>query len=118
MTRSAAIAWLVSPDGTPLAELPFTMRSTRGLDNTGGWIYGADDSGNIEISVLIDGQIMGGSMNFKVAPIAGSVAARMASALAFASHVVAPNVVQIAGEFGPFHDLTSLPREEPLVEPA
>jgi hypothetical protein len=109
---------VVSPDRTPLGEMSFMMRSTRGLDNTGGWIYGADDSDSVEISMLVDGQFMGGSINFKVAPIAGSVAALIAPALTFASHVVAPNVLQIAGEFGPFSDFSPLPREEPLVEAA
>jgi hypothetical protein len=109
---------VISPERSPLAEMSFLMRSTRGLDKTGGWIYGADDSGSIEVSMLIDGQVMGGSIKFTVAPIAGSVAARIAPALAFASEVVAPNVLQIAGELGPYEDFSPLPREEPLVEPA
>lgn len=109
---------VASPDHNPLAEMSFLMRSTRGLDNSGGRIYGADDSGSVEISMLLDGQLRGGTINFTVAPIAGSVAARMTSALDFASQVVAPNILQIAGEFGPFENFSPLGRVEPLVEPA
>lgn len=109
---------IAGPEETLLAERGFTMRSTRGVDNVSGWIHGTDDSNTIDIDMLIDAQTRGGTINFKVAPVAGGVAARIVDALEFASHVVSPNMLQVAGEFGPYNDFSPLPSDEPLVEPA
>lgn len=109
---------VVSPGGAGLAELGFTMRSTRGLQRTAGWISGSDDSGHLEVNMLIDDETRDGSIRFQAGALAGSVAARVLPALSFASHVMAPNVLQIAGEFGPFWDFSPLPSPKPLEKPA
>jgi hypothetical protein len=109
---------VVSPGGAELAGLGFTMRSTRGLQRTAGRISGTDDSGHLEVNMLIDDESRNGSIRFQAGALAGSVAARVLPALSFASHVVAPNLLQIAGEFGPFSDFSPLPSPKPLEEPA
>lgn len=109
---------VVTPDATELAQLNFTMRSTRGLTNTAAWVSGTDDSGHLAISMLVDNESRSGTINFQVSPIANSVAARVLPVLSFASKVVAPNVLQVAREFGPFTDFSPLPSPDPLVEPA
>jgi hypothetical protein len=94
------------------------MRSTRGLSNTAGWVSGTDDSGQLAISMLVDSESRSGTINFQVSPIANSAASRVLPMLRFASNLMTPNVLQVAGEFGPFTDFSPLPSPEPLVDPA
>jgi hypothetical protein len=109
---------ILNPDQLELAQLRFTMRPTRGIENKGAWVHGTDDSGHLSAAMLIDEETRAGSINFKLAPLAGLMATNVLPALWFARNVAAPNILQIAGEVGPFFDFSPLPESEPLAEPA
>jgi hypothetical protein len=109
---------IVEPSGTALAELGFAMSSTTGLDGTGVWTHGEDDSGTLATEALVDGTALGGKINFTVKPLAGRSASKSLPAANFASHLAAPNRLQVAAEYGPFLDFSPLPAGDPLVHPA
>jgi hypothetical protein len=109
---------IVDPEGTVLADLGFAMSSTTGLERTGAWVHGLDDSGTLAVEYLIDATAMGGRVNFSIQPLPGCEASKTLAAVTFASHLASPNVLQVAAEYGPFLDLTPIGSSEPLVPPA
>lgn len=110
---------VVAPDGTVLAELGFTVSSTTGMDRTGSWAEGIDDTGILTSESTLDATSQTGGIKFELAPLAGLHATKARPVVTFASHVVAPNRLQVAGEYGPFHDYSPLPEgADPLVPPA
>ncbi len=88
---------IVAPDGTVHAELGFAMSSTTGMDGTGVWTHGMDDSGTHATEVLIDATTAGGKINITFQPLAGCGAAKALAAVIFASHLASPNRLQVAG---------------------
>lgn len=109
---------LAAPDGIVLADLTFTMSATTGLDGTGAWTQGLDESGTLAIESLVDATAMNATVKFTVKPLAEREAAKVASAVLFASHLSAPNLLQMAGEYGNYFDFAAISISEPLVEPA
>ncbi|MCO1593831.1 hypothetical protein M8C17_01475 [Micromonospora sp. RHAY321] len=109
---------IVDRDGVALAELGFAMSSTSGLDRTGSWAHGTDDSGILDTESLIDATAMGGTISWAIRSLVGHQASRALAAVNFASHLASPNVLQVAGEYGPFADLTPIAPGDPLVDPA
>ena len=77
-----------------------------------------DDSGILAMESLLDTTAMGGSINFEIHPLAGREANMILTAVTFASHLTSPNVLQVAGEYGPFSDITPIRLSEPLIDPA
>jgi len=109
---------IVAPDGSVLAGLGFVMASTTGLDATGAWAHGTDDSGTLATEGLLDATAMGGKLSFTLRPLAGLEASKALAAVTFASHLASPNRLQIAGEYGDFHDYSPIGSSDPLVPPA
>jgi hypothetical protein len=109
---------IVDPDGAVLAELRFEVTSTRGEGGAGFWAHGVDDSGTLETESFIDTATQGGTINFRIRPLAGLEANKALAPVTFASKVMSPNVLQVAAEYGPFREFTPLPSSEPLVPPA
>jgi hypothetical protein len=109
---------VVTPDGAALSELGFAASSTTGLDGTGAWVHCTDDSGVLETDMLLDATAATGKIEFTLHPLADRGAAKSLAAVVFASHLRAPNRVELAGEYGPFSDLIALPGSDPLVDPA
>lgn len=109
---------IVAPDGAVLAELAFAMASTTGMDATGAWTHGTDDSGTLATEGLLDATAMSGTINFTVQPLIGIEANTAVAAVTFASHLVSPNLLQVAGAYGDFHDYSPVGSRAPLVPPA
>jgi hypothetical protein len=109
---------VVTPDGAALSELGLAASFTTGLDRTGAWVHCTDDSGVLETEMLLDATAATGKIDFMLHPLAGRGAAKSLAAVVFASHLCAQNRVELAGEYGPFSDLTELPGSDPLVDPA
>ncbi|TDD57690.1 hypothetical protein E1263_22625 [Kribbella antibiotica] len=109
---------IVDPDGTSLAELTFTMSSATGLDRTGSWGQGSDESGVLSAEFLLDGTALSGTCNFTLAPVAGLDARKVLPALRFAAALTTPNTLQASTEYGPFRDFSAIPAGDPLAEPA
>lgn len=109
---------IVGPDRSVLAEIRFAMASTRGADSSGVWAHGTDDSGTLDTESFLDATAQSAQVNFTIRPLTGLGASKSLAAVAFASHLSSPNVLQIAGEYGPFHDYHPIPSSEPLVDPA
>jgi hypothetical protein len=95
---------IVGPDRTVLAELSYALTSTSGAQRTGVRAHGEDDSGLIEVESLFDVETQIGTMNYTVKPLVGVVASKALPVLTFARHLCAPNVLRVAGEYGPFED--------------
>jgi hypothetical protein len=109
---------ILDPAGAVVAEIGFAMSSTTGLDGTGTWAQGLDDSGTLAMESLIDVTAMSCRLNFTIEPLGGREASKVLGAVTFASRLASPNVIQIAGEYGPFFDFTPIGLNEPLVDPA
>ncbi|GAA2079255.1 hypothetical protein IDH50_01945 [Aeromicrobium tamlense] len=115
---------ILNPNGDVLGELGFAMTATRGIGGTGNWSRGIDDSRTLETEGFfhvetVDGlPAGGGKMNFSLQPLAGLEAFKAVAAVTFGSHLVAPNRLEVAGEFGPFQDFCAIEALEPLVHPA
>jgi hypothetical protein len=109
---------IVDPEGSVLGELAFAMSSTTGLDRTGAWAHGIDDSGILAVESLLDATAMGGKIQFTLQPLAGLEASKALAAVTFASNLATPNSLQVAGEYGAFSDFSPIGSSEPLMDPA
>ena len=110
---------VVDPEGTTLAELGFTMRSTAASDGTGAWATGTDPSGVMENEGFFDtAPDAVQRFNFTLAPLGGQVAATVQPAVRFARHLEAPNKIQLAGPVGMFNDMTELDGAQGMVPPS
>lgn len=109
---------IVGPDGTVTPALRFSMTTTTGIEGTGLWAQGEDETNTVTVETLIDTSDMSGKINFAVRPLAGLLAERCLPAVTFSSHLVAPNVIEVAAEFGDFAKFTDIATAEPLVAPA
>ncbi|WP_345710231.1 hypothetical protein [Kineococcus glutinatus] len=109
---------IVDAAGEVLAELNMNQATTAGLDGTGTWTRGVDDSGLLESEALIDLTSLSGQINFTLHPLEGREASKALAALTFAAHLQAPNNLQVAGEYGPFMDFTPIKASEPPALPA
>lgn len=105
------------PDGTAGHPVAFALASTTGLDGTGTHAQGSDESGLVRVEGLIDAQDMSGTFSFSIGELSGAEAAAVLPAAEFAADLVHPSTLQIAGRYGPFHDVFQIPETEPLIEP-
>jgi hypothetical protein len=106
---------IVSPDGTVIAELSFTLTKTSGPQGTGIRAHGEDDSGLIEVEALFDVETQVGTMLHTLKPLTGVVASKALPAVIFARHMCRPNILQVAVEYGPFEDQLELTASETIV---
>lgn len=106
---------IVGPDGTSLAELLFTVTSTTGLDGTGVYAEGMDVSGTVAIEGLLNKTDRSGKIEFSFTDPSGREATEVAPAVNFITSLAQPNRLQIAGKYGPFHDLHDVPEVEAPV---
>jgi hypothetical protein len=105
------------PDGTARRPVAFALASTTGLDGTGTHAQGSDESGLVRVEGLIDAQDMSGTFSFSMGELSGAEAAAVLPAAEFLADLVHPGTLQIAGRYGPFHDVFQFPETEPLIEP-
>jgi hypothetical protein len=117
MNRHRTRFRILDPEGEVLGELGFSMASTRGIDGTGAWSQGTDDSGLLSTEGFLDTTSADHRINFAFTALADHEASKATAAVTFASHLCRPNLLQIAGEYGPFHNLGPLPHDEPLLPP-
>jgi hypothetical protein len=99
---------IVGPDRSVLAEVRYTLTSSSGPQRTGIRAHGQDESGLLEVESLFDVESQYGTMNYTLKPLAGVVASRALPAITFARHLCAPNILRIAGEYGPLEDQLEL----------
>lgn len=110
---------VADPEGNPLAELEFAMRSTAASDRAGAWVTGADPSGVLQNEGFLDSAPDAVQLvNFTLAPLGGQMAAAVQPAVRFARHLQAPNKIQLAGPVGMFDDMIELVGPEGMVPPA
>lgn len=109
---------VVEPSGMALAALAFAVTSSTGQDGTGLWAHGQDDSGTLVSEFLLDLAGAVSKLTFNLEPLAGKEASKVEPAVAFASHLAAPNRLQVAAEYGPFSDLSAITASEPLADQA
>lgn len=109
---------IVDPAGAALGELAFTMTSSSGQSGSGLWASGMDTSGTLSTESLFDLTDQTSKITFTLEPLAGREASKAAAAVAFASHLAAPNELQVAAEYGPFLPLSPVTTPHPLTEPA
>ncbi len=106
---------IVDPDGTVLAELSYTLTSTSGPVGTGIRVHGEDDSGLIKVESLFDVETHFGTMQHTLKPLPGVAASKALPAIIFARYMCRPNILRVAGEYGPFEDQLELTASETLV---
>ena len=110
---------IVDPEGAVLAELAFDMTSTTASDRKGAWASGTESSGFLTHEAYYEArspnQIQ--KINFTFEPMSGLVAAEVEPAVRFARHLQTPNVLQISGPVGPFHNLAEIAGAEGVVSP-
>ena len=94
------------------------LTSTSGPQRTGIRAHGQDDSGLIEVESLFDVDTQIGTMNYTLKPLVGVVASKALPAVTFARHMCPPNVLRVAGEYGPFEDQLELTASRTLPEPS
>ena len=110
---------IVDRDGSALAELTLDMTSTASSDRKGAWASGTEPSGFLTHEGYYDARTPDQMqrINFTFSPLAGLIAAEAEPAVLFARHLEAPNVLQISGAIGPFHNLTKIAGAEEVVPP-
>lgn len=106
---------IIDLDGTVLAEIAMAVRATVGQQGGAVRTYGSDSSGLLTIEWLIDPEAGIVTMNYEHQPLHGLPAARVVEAVMFASHLHAPNMIQIAAEYGPFADYADLTGAEAII---
>lgn len=110
---------IVDPDDTVLAELAFDMTSTSSSDRKGAWASGTESSGFLTHEGYYDARTPNRMqrINFTFVPLPGLIAADVDPAVRFARHLQAPNLLQISGPVGPFHNLAEITGAEGIVSP-
>lgn len=99
---------IIAPGGDALAELRFSFASTTGLDRSGAWIQGKDTSGIVSIEAQVDATNGSGKITFSFEDPAGRDAAEVTAATDFLANLSHPNLLQVAGKYGPFHDFQDI----------
>lgn len=105
------------PDGSAGPELAFTMVSMTGRDRTGVWSRGTDEAGVLTTEGLLDITGKTNTMSFSLAPLNGRNPADVLPGVRFAAGLRHPNVLQMAGQYGPYFDYDELSAEWELVPP-
>lgn len=110
---------IVDPDDAVLAELAFDMTSTSSSDRKGAWASGTESSGFLTHEGYYDARTPNRMqrINFTFVPLPGLIAANVEPAVRFARRLQAPNLLQISGSVGPFHDLAEITGAEGIVSP-
>lgn len=108
---------IVSAERTTVAELRFAVTSTTGLDGTGVYVKGHDASGTVSIEGHFDANNRSGKIEFSFSDPTGREVTEVAAAVEFVANLSRPNRLQIAGKYGPFHDLRDIPEAEAPLPP-
>ena len=108
---------IVDPDGSVLAEIALSVRSTSGPQGAGVRTYGSDSSGLLSIEWLLDPEDEIVAFNYAHTPLEGLEASKVVEAVTFARYLQAPNMIQIAGEYGLFSDYMELTAADGLINP-
>jgi hypothetical protein len=81
---------IVDPDGSALAEIALSVRSTSGPQGTGVRTYGSDSSGLLSIEWLLDPEDEIVTFNYAHKPLEGLEVSKVVAAVTFARHLQAP----------------------------
>jgi hypothetical protein len=105
------------PEESAGPELAFTMVSTTGADQTGVWSRGSDAAGVVTTEGLLDITGKTSTISFSLAPLTGRNPTDVLPGLRFAAALRHPNLLQMAGQYGPYFDYDQLSAEWDLVPP-
>lgn len=106
---------IVAPDGSVLAEVLLSLSSATGLEGTGAWIQGLDQSGVLRIEGTFDATGQSCNISFSLDDLAGKDPTLVLPAVAFGASLKHPNTYEVSGKYGPFHTFHQIQGEEGLL---
>jgi hypothetical protein len=101
------------PDGTFGVTMAFSMTVNAGIDGTGTWEHGTDETGFLTIEITSDREKRTGTWDFSRKDIVGTEVVVALPSVEFVQDLHAPNVLQVAHKYGPFADYGPIPPHEP-----
>ncbi|WP_157187538.1 hypothetical protein [Nocardia vinacea] len=109
---------VVTNDGTVVPDVRLEMKSSIGPDRTGVRIDGTDQSGLLVTHGTLDGESNVSNLQFKLRKVSGAEIGEAWPAIALIASMTYPNMVQVAGKYGPFLDLQRVPEGVVMIAPA
>ncbi len=92
------------PDGSVGPELRFSMLATTGPDRGGLWVRGTDERGYLTFEATRDANAEVEHFGVTHSGWVGEVAADVLPSLKWFADAHAPNVIQVAAQYGPYTD--------------